>query len=220
MHPRLTLNYGLRYEPFIPFDQKGGRHTTWVPGVQSTVVPDAPTGILFPGDPGSAVAPHQQRSQQLRAARSARPGTSAATRRRSSAAATASSTSRSTVKRRTRPKGRGGARRSCARDGLRIRSARSVRPSRRRSHQAGSAARRFRQFPGLRCTQYPVPIRIVYTDQNLRTSYTHHFSVSLQRQLGSKPGRGRRVCRQDRQKTWWVTTTSTRRRSSTRRSPA
>ena len=52
MHPRLTLDYGLRYEPFIPFDQKGGRHTTWVPGVQSTVVPDAPQGILFPGDPG------------------------------------------------------------------------------------------------------------------------------------------------------------------------
>ena len=51
MHPRLTVNYGLRYEPFIPFDQKGGRHTTWVPGVQSTVVPDAPKGILFPGDP-------------------------------------------------------------------------------------------------------------------------------------------------------------------------
>ena len=38
MHPRLTVNYGLRYEPFIPFDQKGGRHTTWVPGVKSTVV--------------------------------------------------------------------------------------------------------------------------------------------------------------------------------------
>ena len=52
VHPRLTVDYGLRYEPFIPFDQKGGRHTTWVPGVQSTVVPDAPKGILFPGDPG------------------------------------------------------------------------------------------------------------------------------------------------------------------------
>ena len=51
IHPRLTVNYGLRYEPFIPFDQKGGRHTTWVPGVQSTVFPDAPKGILFPGDP-------------------------------------------------------------------------------------------------------------------------------------------------------------------------
>ena len=39
--------------------------------------------------------------------------------------------------------------------------------------------------PGLRCTQYPVPIRIVYTDQDLRTSYTHHFSASLQRQLAT-----------------------------------
>ena len=52
IHPRLTLNYGLRYEPFIPFDQKGGRHTTWSPGVQSTVVPDAPKGNLcFPAIP-------------------------------------------------------------------------------------------------------------------------------------------------------------------------
>jgi hypothetical protein len=39
------------------------------------------------------------------------------------------------------------------------------------------------EFPGLRCTQYPVPIRIVYTDPDLRTTYTHHFSVSLQRQV-------------------------------------
>jgi hypothetical protein len=35
----------------------------------------------------------------------------------------------------------------------------------------------------LRCTLYPLPIRTVYTDQNLRTSYTHHASVSVQRQL-------------------------------------
>ena len=63
IHPRLTVNYGLRYEPFIPFDQKGGRHTTWVPGVQSTVVPDAPKGILFPGDPGIPSSAHEERSQ-------------------------------------------------------------------------------------------------------------------------------------------------------------
>ncbi|MGH2492904.1 MAG: carboxypeptidase regulatory-like domain-containing protein, partial [Candidatus Limnocylindria bacterium] len=44
MHPRLTVNYGLRYEPFIPWDQLGGRHTSWMSGVQSSVVPDAPTG--------------------------------------------------------------------------------------------------------------------------------------------------------------------------------
>ena len=35
----------------------------------------------------------------------------------------------------------------------------------------------------MRCTQYPTPIRIVYTDQDLRTTYTHHVSASLQRQL-------------------------------------
>ena len=35
----------------------------------------------------------------------------------------------------------------------------------------------------MRCTQYPVPIRIVYTDPDLKTTYTHHFSASLQRQL-------------------------------------
>ena len=39
-------------------------------------------------------------------------------------------------------------------------------------------------FPGgLRCSLYPTPIRIVYTDQDLRTTYTHHMSASLQRQL-------------------------------------
>ncbi len=67
---------------------------------------------------------------------------------------------------------------------MRIRSDRWARPSRRRNHPAGSAARPISTYPGLSCTQYPVPIRIVYTDQDLRTSYTHHFSVSLQRQLG------------------------------------
>ena len=30
-----------------------------------------------------------------------------------------------------------------------------------------------------------MPIRIVYTDQNLKTSYTQHFSGSLQRQFGA-----------------------------------
>ena len=40
-------------------------------------------------------------------------------------------------------------------------------------------------YPGLSCTLYPLPIRTVYTDPHLRTSYTQHFSASLQRQLGA-----------------------------------
>jgi hypothetical protein len=49
---RLTLNLGLRYElqtaPTDPFD----REATFKAGVQSTVLPTAPTGLLVVGDPG------------------------------------------------------------------------------------------------------------------------------------------------------------------------
>ena len=50
--PRLTMNLGLRYEPWLPWEQEYGRYTSWEFGKQSTVKPDAPRGILFVGDPG------------------------------------------------------------------------------------------------------------------------------------------------------------------------
>jgi hypothetical protein len=50
--PRLTVNYGLRWEPFLPFTQYTGTDLSWQPGVQSKVHPDAPVGILFAGDNG------------------------------------------------------------------------------------------------------------------------------------------------------------------------
>lgn len=54
--PRLTLNYGLRYEPFIP-QSCDGRMAQFSPaayssGRHSTVYTNAPAGLLFPGDPG------------------------------------------------------------------------------------------------------------------------------------------------------------------------
>jgi hypothetical protein len=52
MTPRITMNLGLRYEPWFPWEQEYGRYTSWAHGVQSTVKPDAPRGILFVGDPG------------------------------------------------------------------------------------------------------------------------------------------------------------------------
>ncbi len=48
--PRLTLTLGVRYEPFLPWVEKNDRINTVVPGQQSTAVPDAPPGVLFPGD--------------------------------------------------------------------------------------------------------------------------------------------------------------------------
>jgi hypothetical protein len=50
--PRLTLNYGLRYEINTPYVDIRNRMNEWAPGQQSTVMPDAPPGLLFPGDKG------------------------------------------------------------------------------------------------------------------------------------------------------------------------
>ena len=54
---RLTLNYGLRYEPAFPWHEKFHRIGTFDPvalaaGRVSTVYPNAPAGLLFPGDAG------------------------------------------------------------------------------------------------------------------------------------------------------------------------
>jgi len=49
---RLTFNYGLRYERNNPFTEVEDRMNGFMPGVQSQVRPDAPKGLVFPGDPG------------------------------------------------------------------------------------------------------------------------------------------------------------------------
>ena len=50
--PRLTLNAGLRYELPTPYSEIHNRQTLWIPGRQSTVMPTAPAGLLYPGDRG------------------------------------------------------------------------------------------------------------------------------------------------------------------------
>ncbi|HXA51465.1 MAG TPA: TonB-dependent receptor, partial [Candidatus Acidoferrum sp.] len=50
--PRLTLNYGLRWEVSTPFVDIRDRMNSWSPERKSTVFPNAPAGLLFPGDPG------------------------------------------------------------------------------------------------------------------------------------------------------------------------
>jgi len=49
---RLTINYGLRYELPFPYTEQKNRQNLWIPGRQSVVFPTAPTGLLYPGDPG------------------------------------------------------------------------------------------------------------------------------------------------------------------------
>ncbi len=55
----LTLNFGLRWEYIMPFWEKYNQLQTIIPGRQSVLYPDAPAGLLVPGDPGipSTIAP-------------------------------------------------------------------------------------------------------------------------------------------------------------------
>jgi Carboxypeptidase regulatory-like domain/TonB-dependent Receptor Plug Domain len=50
--PRLTANLGLRYSIFEPFGITGNRTNTYRAGQQSTITPNAPPGMVFPGDRG------------------------------------------------------------------------------------------------------------------------------------------------------------------------
>ena len=48
----LTVSYGLRYDVLPPWSEKNNQLLTLDPSEQSVVFPNAPKGILFPGDPG------------------------------------------------------------------------------------------------------------------------------------------------------------------------
>jgi hypothetical protein len=55
--PRVTLNYGLRWEPFFPQQLVNGAvyqfsMDRFRAGTKSTVFPNGPAGLYFPGDPG------------------------------------------------------------------------------------------------------------------------------------------------------------------------
>ena len=50
--PNLIVTLGLRWDPNIAADVAGGRGASFIPGEHSTVFPNAPTGLVFPGDQG------------------------------------------------------------------------------------------------------------------------------------------------------------------------
>lgn len=52
LKPNLTVDLGLRYEPWLAPLVAGGRISTYIPGEQSVRYPNAPAGLVFPGDPG------------------------------------------------------------------------------------------------------------------------------------------------------------------------
>jgi len=51
--PHLTLDYGLRWDYYVPQHDIHNEILGFFPGQQSTIFPDAPQGILYAGDPGT-----------------------------------------------------------------------------------------------------------------------------------------------------------------------
>jgi hypothetical protein len=49
---RLTLNLGLRWDPWLPANDKAYPQVGFEPGVQSAISPSAPVGMVFSGDAG------------------------------------------------------------------------------------------------------------------------------------------------------------------------
>lgn len=54
---RLSLNYGVRYEPYLPWKERDGRveqfdAQAYASGTTSSIFVNAPKGLLFPGDAG------------------------------------------------------------------------------------------------------------------------------------------------------------------------
>jgi outer membrane receptor protein involved in Fe transport len=52
LRPNLTVNLVVRWDPNTPPASVGGRGSVFVPGQQSTRFPNAPRGMVFPGDTG------------------------------------------------------------------------------------------------------------------------------------------------------------------------
>ena len=55
--PKLSVNYGVRWNPFFPMSFKSGKVynfslANFNAGTHSTVIPSAPAGFTYPGDPG------------------------------------------------------------------------------------------------------------------------------------------------------------------------
>jgi len=54
--PRLTINMGLRWDPWWPYQNVDAKVTCFVPGAQSLRYPNAPRGLIYGGDPGCPAA--------------------------------------------------------------------------------------------------------------------------------------------------------------------
>ncbi len=182
--PRLTLNAGVRYEPWLPWKQEFGRYTSWAAGVQSVVKPDAPPGILFVGDAG---VPDKTVEKDLN---NFAPRIGFAwdlfgngrTVVRGGYGMYFNHISGTSVHAAEAP-WTGTVQLFSGRIEDPFRSLNRSLPPSGVPISGDFGCVRINQFPGLQCPLYPLPLNFVYNDLEMATPTIHHVNLSFQRQV-------------------------------------
>jgi len=182
--PRITMNLGLRYEPWFPWEQEYGRYTSWEFGTQSTVKPDAPRGILFPGDPNVPFKTVENDLNNLapRFGLAWDVNGNGRTVVRSGYGIYYNHISGTSVHAAEAPWTGTQQLRNGRIENPHASLNLAVPPSGVPiSGEFGCV--RTNAYPGLNCPLYPLPLNFVYNDLEMATPTVHHFNLSFQRQL-------------------------------------
>lgn len=179
---RFTVTLGVRYEPFLPWTEKNNRIDTVVPGQQSTVIPDAPPGILFPGDKGVAkgLAPADLNNFAPRIGLAWDVFGNGKTSVRAGYGLYYESVNADSLAQENPPyAGFGQAYNGNIADPFG--STGQTAPPAVTTGKFGCS--KITSYPGYSCPLFPLPVNGLFTDLSLRTPYIQSFSLSIQHQV-------------------------------------
>jgi hypothetical protein len=178
--PRLTMTYGVRYEPFLPWKDRKDRIDTVVPYQQSKVVPDAPPGILFPGDVPRGLASADLNNFAPRIGFAWDVFGDGKTSIRAGYGIFYESVNADSLAQENPPfAGFGSAYQGRIEDPFG--STGQANPPVTTSGQFGCV--KIATYPGYSCPLFPLPVGGVFTNPGLRSPYIQSFDFSIQRQI-------------------------------------